>query len=226
MLLFVFSLLAIDAYEPLRDGHYDNFDYDEARWITIPAAHPTCNLRNRGGRGANWIGETHPDIVGVGAVQGELARYYIKKRLGQNNRVQFVALRNPQAPFLVGNRPDEFETQLATIFCKWGTLEQVTVRQPQYKLCDIEEKLVALCLLNREDEDDTLTKLDPNQVFAQREHANTDAANLDNMRNLVEEHCLKFFRIKLPERGGTLEQRQVLVTKYLTGAQRADFYWY
>ena len=224
------SLLVIDALQPLQhrptvttpDGGYRNWAYDEAKWVTIPIGHP-CNLKNL----TNWSLETHDSITGLGALFAYLPRYYIKKRQGANNRgVQYVALRNPNALANIYLGAGNWHTQLATIFCRLGTMEGVTQgNNPQLSAnCQIEEKLVALCLRDRHANPGGDLNLDLNQIFfpAVLNAVPANYAHTTLMQDIVFDNCVKFSRIPLPK-GGPTVSRQNILRLYLLGARIAGF---
>ena len=141
-------------FEPAFEGHggvgfTGEWEFYETKWITIPINHQTCLLTE----GHNWKHELHPDIIGGGTVQdplGALAlhpRYYVKKRLTTDNKVQFAALLNPLATPVSINNPDRFRTQLVAIFCQHGKIEAIDAATRVFRAysigwCDIEENLM------------------------------------------------------------------------------------
>ena len=110
--------------DPLGEGPYDlvsgeSLQYEDTKWVQIPLNHETCRLNASN----NWPFENHYDI----AYEDPPARprYYIKKRRASNNKVQFVALQNPEAVMI---QPDVFRRQLMTIFCEHGKVELIKNR--------------------------------------------------------------------------------------------------
>ena len=244
-LVGVFGVSAYDRlYEnDLRTGH--PLVFDVPRWITINQDnrpncpnYPNCILSVQ----SNWIGETHPDIIGHGSpllangsanpahiqpgIAALLPRYYVNKRLTNNNRVQIVALLNPEADLVAH---DIFETQLLSIFCHQGTIEAINLNTVRWNAqhmhpgsCGIEEKLVEICLL-----DANVGSL-PNPVdkifqYPQR-HPGPNVRPLTIAKNLVN-NCERFYVIELPVNSRLQNSRvnERLLQLYLKAAQKAGF---
>lgn len=219
-------ILSAYGYQPLREGQYHNFAFDEIRWVTV-RSHPyidlhPCKLDVKD----NWNGETHEDITDPNnltiAVERLFLRYYIKKRLATNSRVQFVALLNPLAPPIHGNTPDQFQTQLRSIFCHGGIIEPIEKISRLFGQhiglkCDIEEKLVALCLLDFNSGDLGMTT----EMFDHFPNAQLDPVTTATTRGLVG-GCWKFTAQKLPGNNDPFYGMNN-VKDYLIGAKRAGF---
>ena len=224
------------GYQPLRDGQYDNYVYEEVRWVTVNSyikmnTHPVLPLPCKLVVTNNWAGETHEDITGQDNethknVESLFPRYYIKKRLATNPggsmwpRVQYVALLYPDVAERPGNTRDLFPNQLMAIFCQNGIIEEIYrfFSLPSGSNCDIEEKLVALCLLDL----NVGSLTETNQMFDYFPHAQVDPITTEETRILVN-GCVRFAAQKLPTHVNARSIPHYHIKDYLKGARRAGF---
>ena len=211
--------------DPLGEGPYDlvsgeSLQYEETKWVQIPLNHETCRLNASN----NWPFENHYDI----AYEDPPARpryYIIKKRRASNNKVQFVALQNPEAVMI---QPDVFRRQLMTIFCEHGKVELIKNRvrhgagggpfQREAQNCDIEERLVALCF----QDPDVGSLADFASVFQpQIPNTNVEETSFNTARQLAD-NSHKVSVVQVP---GRLSQpiMEGIFTYLFRGANRANF---
>jgi len=220
-LFFTFAF-AVFSYEPFRD--LNGLKPNVPQWITIPDNHDTCTLKRKN----NWPLEDHQDIVGDKGVAepngqyADLPRYYVKKRELDANRIQFVALLDPEADPVIPANPNRFKRQIFALFCQQGTIDaidektRVTSKTAKGK-CDIEARFVAFCLLDQNV--GTLPNMD--QIFdVEIPNRKTIVKNIGHYQ-LMASLCDRFVKMKLPERrrGGAATR----IGYYLKGAQRANF---
>ena len=225
--LFLTFAFAVFSYEPFRDSN--GLKPNIPQWITIPDSHPTCTLK----RSQNWPKESHQLIVGdKGSVAepngqyAQLPRYYVKKRELDANRIQFVALLNPDADPVVQTDPNRFKRQIFALFCQQGTIDTIDVKTRVTSMttrgkCDIEARFVEFCLLDQ----NVGTLPNINQIFEveipNRKTIEKNIGHYEMMATL----CDRFVKMKLPEKrkGFTDKDAATQIGYYLKGAQRASF---
>lgn len=225
--LFVTFAYAVFSYEPFVD--FNGLKTDTPQWITIPENDNTCNLKVK----QNWPLENHQYIVGdEGSVAkpsgkyAERARYYVKKRVLEENRIQFVALLNPKAtPVKATEDPNRFSRQLFALFCQQGTIDAIDPKTRVINMstrgkCDIEARFVEFCLLDQNV--GSLPNID--QIFeVEIPNTQTIDMNIGHYQMMATVNCDKFVRMKLPGKRTGFAKSAAQIIYYLKGAQRANF---
>jgi len=226
-LFFAFAF-AVFSYEPFVN--LNGLQSDTPQWITIPENDHTCNLKVK----QNWPDENHRLIVGdegtIAEPKGDyakLARYYVKKRELNANRIQFVALLNPIAFPVSVDDPDRFSRQIFALFCQQGTMDAIDMKTRVIGAwtrgkCDIEVKFVEFCLLDQNV--GTLPLHNIEQLFeAQIPNTHRVQANVDDYFLMARLTCVRFVGMKLPGKRVSAKVAATQIGYYLKGAKRANF---
>ena len=183
-------------------------------WTTLNLTHPSmanCRLRAQD----NWYQEEHPDIVGNGTPANPLGpqsrhpRYYLKKQRVHGDKIQFLALLDPEAQSLPDNpylHPyPRYRRQLLAVFCKEGTIEPIRSQDRVHQgigehTCKLEETLISACYQDL----DVGPYTGYGQIFLHNHHfrepynAQSQRPNTENAKGLMRRCYL--FKMKLPRR--------------------------
>jgi hypothetical protein len=200
------------------------------------------------------IGNHKDDTRGI--TKGDRPKYYVKKRVTFRQEgddlamFQYIASRRPLVkPIdkdpdeledpdpndpnvkIIHNNPNEFRTQLGTIFCEKSTLKGLSMTRSgrRGKGCGVEETLVALCIRDTSILDgvgNAGNKLDLDEEFPEGPQLQdsmlllmsaTLADSAIAMKELIRSKCNYLVKIEFPTKA------KVKVKQYLRGARLAMF---
>jgi len=230
--LFLTFAFAVFSYDQFKD--LNGLKNDIPQWIIVPEDDHTCNLK----KSQNWGSETNQLIVGdKGSVvepsgkYSERPRYYVKKRVLDANRIQFVALLNPETKPVKVNEPNRFKRQIFALFCQQGTINAIDLKDRVFGLttghttrgkCNIEARFVEFCLTDQ----DVGTLPNINQIFeVEIPNRQTIETNVGHYQMMATVTCDRFVKMKLPQKrnGFGNDQAVIEIGYYLKGAQKANF---
>jgi hypothetical protein len=241
--------LATSVFRPYNVHHPGyNLLIGETREVTVDLTDPIskgCVFKARG---------NHKDDTRR-ITRGDRPKYYVKKRVASRQEgddlamFQYIAsrrplvkpidkdpdeLEDPDPDEIVHNNPNEFRTQLGTIFCEKSTLKGLLLPTNMHgKMCGVAETLVALCIRDTRDILDgvgnAVNKLDLDKEFPEGPQvqysmlllmSETLADSAIAIKERIRSQCRYVVKFEFGGRGdGGMER----VKQYLRGARLAMF---
>ena len=230
-ILAVFSIKHSDIPERKLEL-YETRQVDVAVGIVHSINYPDCKMKPH--QNHDYPGLMTDENPASNPTLFQIATYFVKKRLtvqprarahakpiaksrGRptgSKRFQFIATRKPIDPIDLlphinpdDDRPNEFPTQLASIYCENAKVDKLTLHQqgsvglPETGNCGIEQYLVGLCFLD--DDVNQINRhsyqLDMDQVFSH--YGKGKINDVGNVRAQVEGHCDQVIEVHMPGSG-------------------------